>query len=136
MKFAVAILALATLCGCSADTSDRLPTVPAPPLANPPASSSGIIWVMVLDERGSGVCLPGATIQIVEQSGKAGETIFQEPCSVWDFGGGVLLKGLTSGVEVRLRASAAGYVTQDKSFLPSVGSYSAVFIELSREQSK
>lgn len=136
MKFAVAILTLAALCGCSADTSDPLPTVPAPPQANPPTSSSGIIWVMVIEERGSGACIPGATIQIVDQSGEAGERIRQEPCSVWDYGGGVELKALTPGAAVKLRASAAGYVTQEKSFLPSVGSYSAVFIELSREQSK
>jgi hypothetical protein len=136
MKFAVAILALLTLSGCSADTSNRLPTVPSPPPAIPPTSSSGIIWVMVIEERGPGICIPGATIQTVGQSGEVGERITQEPCAVWDYAGGVELKGLTSGVEVKLRGSAPGYVTRDQSFLPNVGSFSAVFIELSREQSK
>ena len=136
MKFAVAILALSTLFGCSADTPHRLPTVPSPPQANPPTSSTGVIWVMVIEERGSGACLPDATIQTVDQSGEPGEKIRQEPCSVWDYGGGVELKALTPGVAIKLRASAPGYVTRDQSFLPSVGSYSAVFIELSRDQSK
>jgi hypothetical protein len=91
---------------------------------------------MVIEEHGSGVCLLDATIQTVDQSGEAGEKIRQEPCAVWDYSGGVELKALTPGVAIKLRASAPGYVTRDQSFLPSVGSFSAVFIELSREPSK
>ena len=135
MKFAVPVLALLALFGCSSETSDRLPTAPSgSPQPNPPASSSGIIWVMVIEQNGPGLCIPDATIQVVGQAGELGEKIKQGPCSAWDYAGGVELKGLTPGVALKLRGSALGYVTRDESFLPSVGSYSAVVIELSRER--
>jgi hypothetical protein len=83
---------------------------------------------------GDGVCIDGATIEIVGPHG-TGKAIPQKtPCGVWDYDGGLLLENLTPGVEVTLRGAAAGYTPREKSFLPFPvpGSYQVVVIELSK----
>jgi hypothetical protein len=46
----------------------------------------------------------------VSGQGPSGDIIRQEtPCSVWDYGGGIMLRNLTTGVAMTLRASAPGY---------------------------
>ena len=82
----------------------------------------------------NGICVEGATIQIVGAQG-AGEAIPQKtPCDAWGYDGGLLLNDLTPGVEVTLRAAATGYTPREMSFLPfsTTGQYHAVFIELSK----
>ena len=84
----------------------------------------------------SGVCLEGATIQIVRAQG-AGEPVPQQtPCDAWGDYGGLLLDGLNPGEAVTLRGAAPGYASRETSFLPFVmpGSYHAVFITLSKPQ--
>jgi hypothetical protein len=78
---------------------------------------------MVVDE--SGVCIPGATIQVV--AGQAvGEPITQEtPCSVWDYSGGVEYQNLTAGVPMTLRATAPGYAVDEKTITPFNGPQTA-----------
>ncbi len=89
---------------------------------------------MVIEESGS--CINGATIQIVRAE-SAGEPIPQKtPCGAWDYDGGLLLTDLTAGVELTLRGAAIGYTRREMSFLPfpTPGSYTAVFITLSKAQ--
>ena len=135
MKFGVAILVVA-LAGCSSESVPRIPTAPASPVPAPPAPPTGsaLLWVMVIGD--SGVCIDGATIQIVRAEG-AGEPIPQKtPCGAWDDDGGLLLKDLTPGVELTLLGAASGYARREMSFLPFQipGSYRAVFITLSKAQ--
>ena len=136
MKIGVAILVIVALAGCARESVSRIPTAPASPVAAPappaPPTGSALLWVMVIGE--SGACIDGATVQIVRAEG-AGEPIPQKtPCGVWDYDGGLLLKDLTPGVELRLRGAASGYARREMTFLPvpMPGSYQAVFIKLSK----
>jgi hypothetical protein len=97
-----------------------------------PPTGSARLWVMVIDE--SGVCIDGATIQIVGAEG-AGDPIPQlTPCSAWDVDGGLLLTGLAPDEEVTLRGAARGYAPREMSFRPFPGAFRAVFIGLSKAQ--
>jgi hypothetical protein len=135
MKFSIAILVIVALAGCSRES---VPTAPASPVAAPappaPPTGSALLWVMVISE--TGVCIEGATIQILRAEG-AGEPIPQRtPCGAWDYDGGLLLTDLTQGVELTLRGAASGYAPREMSFrpFPMPGSYKAVFITLSKAQ--
>ena len=131
MKFGVGILVIVGLAGCSSDGVPSLPTAPASVATTSPTTGSALLWVMVIEE--SGACVDGATIQIVGAQA-AGEPVTQTtPCAMWDVDGGLLLRNLTPGVELTLRAAATGYRSRDMTFLPfpTPGPYYAVFITLS-----
>ena len=53
-------------------------------------------------------------------SGQAlGQKVTQStPCDRWGFGGGFIFKDLTPGVAMTFRASAPGWGTQEKIFVP------------------
>ena len=136
MRSAAIALALSALVGCSNETSVPLPTVPSGDFS-PVTPTSASLWVMVFDEHdGSGVCLQGATIQVVSETGDVGEPITQTPCGWWDYGGGVELKGLTPGVPVKLRASASGFIPREQTFMPCVGGCTFQFIELTAKRTE
>ena len=140
MKFGATILVIVALAGCSSESVPSTPTGP-PPLVVPPAPPGGspgsaLLWVMVFEEHGSGACIPGATIQVVSETGDLGEPITQTPCSYWDYGGGVELKGLTPGVSVKLRASASGFTPREQTFMPCVGGCTFQFIELTAKRTE
>ncbi len=81
---------------------------------------------MVVDE--TGVCIAGATVQVVRGE-RLGATLTQTtPCDAWAYDGGFVLTDLTTGVEVTLRASAPGYAEQEKTFIPTSGPQMAVFL--------
>jgi len=86
----------------------------------PGSAGEGSLWVMVFGD--SGACIAGAKVEVVDGQ-RLGQSIQQtEPCSVWwPFYGGVLFEGLTPGVEMTIRASAWGYVAQEKTVLPGFG---------------
>ncbi len=108
-------------CGTSAATPAQTIGVPPPSLID--------IWGQVLDE--SGGLIDGATVQVVRGE-PLGQTVTQTTCGYcWEDLGGFLLTGLTSGVELTLRASAPGYANQEKTFVPMSPS-SAVYFTLSR----
>lgn len=110
MKFALTILAIVTLPGCSQDSA-RLPTAPAP--------ASAFVWAMVVDETGG--CIDGATLQVVRGQG-VGQTLAQSlPCAIYDYGGGALFEDLTPGVAMTVRASAPGYADLEKTLIPISG---------------
>ena len=135
MKFGVTILVIVALAGCSRESVPPIPTAPDSPVAPAPPTGSALLYVMVISS-GSGVCIEGATIQIVSAEG-AGEPIPQRtPCDVWAYDGGLLLTDLTPGVKLTLRGAASGYTPREMSFLPfpMPGSYQTVFIRLSKAQ--
>lgn len=74
----------------------------------------------------SGLCIPGATIQVV--AGQAiGEPITQEtPCDVWGYSGGVEYHNLTAGVSMTLRATAPGYAAEEMTITPFGGPQSVI----------
>lgn len=125
MKFAVAALVAFTHIGCS-------PAAPSPPSSNPttrtsdspsptvpPPATNGWIWAMAVDR--SGLCIADATFEVISGQGSSGDIIRQEtPCSVWDYGGGITLRNLTTGVAMTLRASAPGYNTVERSLFPKL----------------
>ena len=92
MKFAPTILATLALLGCSQEDVYRLPTAPAPPVTSaspaPTASSLTSLWGMVVD--GTGMCIVGASVQVVRGHG-LGQSITQTtPCDAWAYDGGVV----------------------------------------------
>jgi hypothetical protein len=132
MKFAVTVLAMLALVGCSRE--QRLPTAPGPPAspATPTPSSVASLWLMVIGD--SGGCVVGATVQVIRGQ-RLGQSLTQiEPCGYWDYGGGIVLTDLTPAVELTLRASAPGYAVQENTFLPEPSSTPTrtVFITLSK----
>jgi hypothetical protein len=86
---------------------------------------------MVVDE--SGLCIAGATVQVVRGQG-LGQSITQTtPCDAWGYDGGVVLRDLTPGVEMTLRASASGFAAQE-SVVPAPGPQMAILFTPSRIQ--
>jgi hypothetical protein len=138
MKFALIIFVSLTLLGCSHEsTQSSLPTSPGPPIptASPvptpaPAGSLTFLWGMVVD--GSGVCIVGATVQVVSGQGLGQSMRQTTPCDAWSYDGGVMFRDLTPGVEMTLRASASGYDAQEKTVAPSLGGQMAVLFTPSR----
>jgi len=49
-----------------------------------------------------------------------GGWLCETPCSVWDIGGGISLRNLTTEVAMTLRASAPGYNTVERSLFPKL----------------
>ena len=123
MRFAGLIFVSVFVFGCS-----RVQDAPtAPDSAISPSRSgraarsvsSTSVWGMVIDSTGG--CVDNATVEIVGGE-PFGQTITQTtPCSVWDYGGGFFLEGLTPGQEITLRASAPGWSTEEKTFVPCSG---------------
>lgn len=131
MKFPVTALIALTLAGCS-------PAVPSSPTANPTtptldspnpadAATNGWIWAMAVERTGA--CVADAAFEIVSGQSPSGDIIRQEtPCSVWDYGGGIMLRNLTTGVAMTLRASAPGYNTVERSLFPKLGGTVEAFV--------
>jgi hypothetical protein len=83
---------------------------------------------MVVDE--AGLCIVGATIEVVDGAGHA--VTQTTPCDAWAYDGGVVFRDLTPGVEMTLRASASGYAAQEKTVVPSLGPQMAVLFTPTR----
>jgi hypothetical protein len=76
----------------------------------------------------SGGCVADATFEVVSGQGPIGDILRQEtPCSLWDYGGGIMLRNLTTGVAMTLRASAPGYSTVERSLFPKTAGTVEVF---------
>jgi hypothetical protein len=129
MRFALTILTVLALVGCSQDNAQHLPT--AAGSTTPPATTrnSLTVYAMVVDE--SGACIVGATVRVVHGQALGQEIAQSRTCSVWD-PDGVSFSELAPGVEMTLRASATGYTAQEKSVVPSVFGYPPLVFELSR----
>jgi len=130
MKPAFAILTGVALLGCAqpeptAPSETRpIDSSPSSPLEPPTGSPDVWIWLMVVDQ--TGVCIPGATIQVVAGQ-DVGEPITQEtPCDAWAYSGGVEYHKLSAGVSMTLRAAAPGYAAEDTTVTPGSGPLSAI----------
>ena len=127
------LTALASGCGADVNTPPAPPahvTTSGPPTfpPSPPATPSAFIWAMVVDP--SGICIAGATIQVVSGPG-AGQTFVQDSdCDAWAYSGGVWFGNLVSGVTMTLRASAVGYNAMEKTAV-AASSGQAVEFDLS-----
>ena len=77
-----------------------------------------------------GGCIPGATFTVVSGQSYVGEVITQQtPCGVWDYGDvGIMLRRLTPGVAMTLRASAAGYLTVERTVFAHISGTSEIFV--------
>lgn len=84
----------------------------------PPPGSSAALWGFVADP--SGVCIEGATVEVVGGQG-LGQKVLQDPCNVWSYGGGFVIRDLIPGVSVTLRASAPGWRPEEETFFPNMG---------------
>jgi hypothetical protein len=84
---------------------------------------------MVIDATGA--CVADATVEVVAGQ-HAGQRITQTtPCGIWDDGGGFVFDDLTAGLAMTLRASAAGWRTDEKTVTPHAGGQRAVLLTLS-----
>lgn len=122
-QLAALILLLGMASACGGDKSPMSPT-PATPTPTTPEQPDVFVWALVA--QGSGGCITGATVQVV-----AGQAIGQsatqtEPCDVWDGAGGVTFSHLKLGENMTLRASASGYLSQEKVVTPTGGPQRAV----------
>jgi hypothetical protein len=92
MRLALTILATVTLAGCS----DRIapPAAPTMPVAPTPSA-----WIVAMVAGDSGLCIQGATVQVVAGQALGPSETQKEPCDVWD-AGGVTFEELVPGVEI------------------------------------
>ena len=136
MKLALIAVAALIVGACSLEkspvdpTSDPDTSTPTPPPAVPAPTTDGWLWAMAI--RTDGGCIPGATFTVVSGPSYVGEVITQQtPCSVWDYGDvGIMLRGLTPGVAITLRASAAGYRALERAvFARSAGTVESFVLE-------
>jgi hypothetical protein len=80
----------------------------------PPPQPSNLVafWGIVVDP--GGVCIEGATVEVVAGPVLVGQKATQRlPCDLTRFTGGFEFdEGVPMGIEMTLRASAPGYVSQ------------------------
>jgi hypothetical protein len=78
---------------------------------------------MVVD--GSGVCIAGAKVLVIEGQ-RAGESLAQAtPCDVWDYANGFYFEDLVPGIPMTLRVSAPGYADMEQKVSPTSGAQTA-----------
>jgi hypothetical protein len=130
MRLAPIILATSTLVGCSDGIAPS--AAPTMPVAPTPVEGTPSAWIvaMVTEDDGSGLCIQGATVQVVAGQALGRSETQTLPCDVWDFGG-ITLDKLVPGVEMTLRASASGYLAQEKVVIPHSGPQSTLIFTLS-----
>ena len=145
MRFALPIL-LTTLALLGCSSGDSVPTAPSPspttpvvsPAPNPTAPTPGAtasFWAIVVPQGGGGVCIVGAKVEIVAGQAIGQSGTMPEVCDVW-WVNGAFFTGLTVGVEMTVRASAPGSVTQETTVMPTPdpGRLMATVIQLPRIQ--
>jgi hypothetical protein len=132
LNVALTVTALVMALGCEAR---HLPTAPdpvfdprfpdSPAVAQPPSTgSTAFLWVMVV--RSGGVCIAGASIQVVRGQREGTSVVQDTPCDAWGYSGGVMFTDLTPGVEMTLRATAPGYEAEEKTVSPTSGPQQAL----------
>ena len=119
MRFGLIVLMTLMAYGCSADNAQRLPTAPSSPSPPPTPNSFANVYGFVVES--SGLCIDGATVQVVRKQASSQSITQITPCDAWSYGGGFTFENLTPGVEVTIRASATGYVTKEMTVFPSPG---------------
>lgn len=131
-KLALTVLAALTLFGCSHEPLPSPPITPAAPSAPGAPAPQQLTYVLgkVVDETNA--CILGAAVHVVRGQ-RAGKSLTQStPCDVWSYEEGFSFEELTPGVEMTLRASASGYVPEEKTIVPHLGEQHFVVLVLSR----
>lgn len=104
-----AVVLLLVLVSCNGDS----PTAP-------PAGGGRTGSVSGFAHLSSGVCLPGAVVEVLDGPRAGARVVQTDPCgSVWDYSGGYSFSDLPANTNVRLRASKSGYVTREATFSTS-----------------
>jgi hypothetical protein len=130
MRLALAV-GIFVLVGCSSDAV--APTAPTALTSRPVApSSTTYVWLMVAED--SGLCIADAKVEVIAGQARGLAATQTEPCDVWGYGGGIEFKDLKAGVEMTLRASAAGYAAQQKIVIPRLGPQQATIFVLSKNR--
>ena len=123
MKFLLALLTALTLAGCADRSQPTAPDTPAYTSTIPATSASATVYAMVVDP--SGICILGATIDVIAGQATGQSATQTEGCDAW-WVPEIEFKDLTPGVEMTLRASAPGYLPQTKTIVPTLGPQTAV----------
>ena len=124
MKYALAFLVSVSLAACADGVATSLPTAPTPSPRTflPPASEPGHLTrveTVVVGSNTNGICIEGATLEVVGGQ-RVGDRVEQvTPCNGWDFGNGAILRDVVSGDEMTIRASAPGYAGAEMTIIPS-----------------
>ena len=130
VQAAVIGLSTSLVLGCAQDRTPLSPELPAaapaqpapppappgPPL-QPLTPGPGHIWVSILGP--SGACIPGATLQTVTTEGVGAPIVQETPCDAWSYSPGVYMNNLSPDVNLRLRASAAGFDSRELTVRPT-----------------
>ena len=136
MRIAPIPVVILTLVGCGREAARPLPTSTAPDPPSPALPHAlTFVWVVVLDGGGSGLCIPGATVEVVRGQG-LGRRLTHSTlgCSYWYPDCHATFDGLNQGDELTLRASALGYAAKETTVIPTPGGQTAVSIVLSKTQ--
>ena len=137
MRFALIVVVTLILFGCSDGSRPQpLPTAPEPPpvpaTPAPPAPELTFLSVVVTEHGGSGACVPGATVEIVNGQGLGRRVSQNDMCSYWDPDYNATFQRLNAGEQLTLRATAAGYAAKEVTVVPVTGPQPALSIELTR----
>jgi hypothetical protein len=119
LRFTLPSLLILACVGCVDGSAPVDPprSPPTPPL--PPGPDAAWVWGHVLDD--SGVCLYGAQVDIVAGPG-AGRTATQtSECDAWSYVVGYEFKDLPMAAKIKLRASLAGYRSQERELVTQNG---------------
>ena len=120
----------------SACSGDSIPTPTPLPNTNSQSvtlSARGFVWILAVDS--SGVCVDGATAEVIAGQ-RSGETKGQvTPCDAWSFvNGGVFWADLAPQETMTIRLSAPSRVSTDRTLTPQVGSITATVVELAQSK--
>ena len=123
------LLPLLLLIGCAeGGTLPSTPTFHPPP---PPApTGAAYVWGHVVMD--SGICIPGAMVEIIAGPGTGRKETQKGPCDAWSYAAGYEFRDLPLGVTVKLRATAKGYGPQERELVTQNGGYPFQFV-LERE---
>ena len=120
MRFASIICLTLSILGCSQNSTQRSPTAPTPPVATsppPPAlppqpSNRYALWGVVVTP--SGVCIEGATVEVVGGPELLGQKVAQTlPCDFRRTTGGFEFDDVPPAT-MSLRGSAPSYASQEQ----------------------
>ena len=96
------------------------------PTAPQPLSATVVVFGVVVGDGGA--CIPGAVVHVVRGQG-TGRTLTQPtPCGAEGF----RFDNLTPGVEMTLRASAAGFTPVEQTVVPAADARAAVILSAAR----
>lgn len=86
MRFGLIVLMTLMALGCSPEDARRLPTTPGSPSPTPAPNSLGNVTGAVVDS--GGLCIDGATVQIVRGQASSQSITQRAPCDPWSAAGG------------------------------------------------